>query len=76
MTEKENFAEKLEEFVTELKEHISTDDGQWTVKGFIDVFKNVYTISCNFSLVAGNNIMNRVKIAHELSQATLTQNQR
>ena len=37
MTEKENFAEKLEEFVTELKEHISTDDGQWTVKGFIDL---------------------------------------
>jgi hypothetical protein len=33
MTEKENFAGKLEEFATEFKEHISTDDGQWTVKG-------------------------------------------
>ena len=42
MTEKEIFAEKLEEFVSEFKEHISTEDGQWTVKGFIDVFKNVY----------------------------------
>ena len=52
MTEKENFAEKLEEFVTELKEYISTDDGQWTVKGFIDVFKNVYTISSDTKIVS------------------------
>ena len=41
MTEKETFAEKLGEFVAELKEHISTDDGQWSIKGFIDIFKNV-----------------------------------
>ncbi len=52
MTEKENFAEKLEEFVTELKEHISTDDGQWTVKGFIDIFKNIYTISSDTKIVS------------------------
>ncbi len=52
MTEKENFAVKLEEFVTELKEHISTDDGQWTVKGFIDIFKNVYTISSDTKIVS------------------------
>lgn len=52
MIEKETFAEKLEEFVTELKEHISTDDGQWTVKGFIDVFKNVYTISSDTKIVS------------------------
>jgi hypothetical protein len=52
MTEKENFATKLEEFVTELKEHISTDDGQWTIKGFIDIFKNVYTISSDTKIVS------------------------
>lgn len=52
MTEKEIFAEKLEEFVAEFKEHISTDDGQWTVKGFIDVFKNVYTISSDTKIVS------------------------
>ncbi len=52
MTEKENFAEKLEEFVTELKEHISTDDGQWTIKGFIDIFKNIYTISSDTKIVS------------------------
>ncbi len=52
MTEKEIFAEKLEEFVAEFKEHISTDDGQWTVKGFIDIFKNVYTISSDTKIVS------------------------
>ncbi|MCK9620954.1 MAG: EcoRV family type II restriction endonuclease [Methylobacter sp.] len=52
MTEKEDFAEKLEEFVTELKEHISTDGGQWTVKGFIDIFKNIYTISSDTKIVS------------------------
>ncbi len=45
MNEKENFAAKLAQFVSELSDHVSTDDGQWTVKGFIDIYKNVYTIS-------------------------------
>ena len=52
MTEKEIFTEKLEEFVTGLKDHISTTDGQWTVKGFIDIFKNVYTISSDTKIVS------------------------
>ena len=33
MTEKEIFEKKLEDFVKELKDHVSTPDGQWTVKG-------------------------------------------
>lgn len=52
MTEKEKFARKLEEFVSELGGHVSTDDGQWTVKGFIDIFKNVYTISSDTKIVS------------------------
>lgn len=52
MTEKESFAEKLEEFVAELKEHISTDDGQWSIKGFIDIFRNIYTISSDTKIVS------------------------
>lgn len=52
MTEKEHFAIKLEEFVTELKGHVSSDDGQLTVKGFIDVFKNIYTISSDAKIVS------------------------
>lgn len=52
MTEKEKFARKLEQFVTELRGHVSSDDGQWTVKGFIDIFKNVYTISSDTKIVS------------------------
>lgn len=52
MTEKEEFAKKLEAFVTELKNHISSEDGQWTIKGFIDIFKNVYTISSDTKILS------------------------
>src|SRR5262245_37773259 len=33
-------------------EVMSTPDGGWTVKGFIDVFKNVYTISGDTKVVS------------------------
>ncbi len=52
MTEKELFAGKLELFVAGLKNHVSTDDGQWTIKGFIDIFQNVYTISSDTKIVS------------------------
>ena len=52
MTEKECFAEKLTKFVGDLKSHISTEDGQWTVKGFIDIYKNIYTISSDTKIVS------------------------
>lgn len=52
MTEKESFSTKLAEFVRGLKGHVSTEDGQWTVKGFIDIFKNVYTISSDTKIVS------------------------
>ena len=52
MSEKTIFAEKLEGFVKSLKDHFSEDDGQWTVKGFIDIFKNIYTISSDTKIVS------------------------
>lgn len=52
MTEKEIFATALDAFVAGLKAHISTSDGQWTVKGFIDIFKNVYAISSDTKIVS------------------------
>jgi hypothetical protein len=52
MIEKEFFSENLVKFVSELKDHISTQDGQWSIKGFIDVFKNVYTISSDTKIVS------------------------
>lgn len=50
--EKEKFTVALEVFVADLHRYISTEDGQWTVKGFIDVFKNVYTISSDTKIVS------------------------
>ncbi|MEP0765595.1 MAG: restriction endonuclease [Fimbriimonadia bacterium] len=32
--------------------HVATEDQQWTVKGFIDVFRNVYTISADTKIVS------------------------
>ena len=52
MTEKGKITRKLEKFVTELRDHISSGDGQWTIKGFIDIFKNVYTISSDTKIVS------------------------
>jgi len=49
---KEEFESQLKEFVEGLHEHISTKDGQWTVKGFIDVFQNIYTISSDTKIVS------------------------
>ena len=35
-----------------LTEYVSAEDGQWTVKGFIDIFKSVYTISSDTKIVS------------------------
>lgn len=50
--QKEQFKSDLKTFVAGLAEHVSTRDRQWTVKGFIDVFKNVHTISADTKIVS------------------------
>ena len=40
--EKEQFKKKLQEFTNTLASEISCNN-EWTIKGFIDVFKNIYT---------------------------------
>ncbi len=49
---KEAFAAQLEQFADGLQGYVSSEDGQWTVKGFIDVFENVYTISSDTKIVS------------------------
>ena len=51
-TIKEQFIKDFKNFVEQLKESVSSDDGQWTVKGFIDVYKNVFTISSDSKIVS------------------------
>ncbi len=42
-----SFKRELDKFANKLEKHVSSDSGDWTVKGFIDVFKNIYTISAD-----------------------------
>jgi len=46
------FESDLNEFVNELKQYVSTETGDWTIKGFIDVYKNIYTISSDTKIVS------------------------
>ncbi len=52
MSTREEFEKQLKEFVGGLQKYISTKDGQWTVKGFVDVFENIYTISSDTKIVS------------------------
>src|SRR5574337_713192 len=49
---KVEFKQALTEFVDTFKGHISTSDDQWTIKGFVDVFRNIYTISADTKIVS------------------------
>lgn len=49
---KQEFEKNLTEFVTQLQDDVATSDGQWTVKGFIDIYKNVYTISSDTKIIS------------------------
>lgn len=55
-TEKEkykaDFKKSLDNFTTKLEKYVSTDNGDWSVKGFIDVYKNIYTISSDTKIVS------------------------
>ena len=49
---KANFKNELDKFADKLERYVSTDDGDWSVKGFIDVFKNIYTISADTKIIS------------------------
>jgi hypothetical protein len=46
------FKQDLDAFSGKLKEYVSTQNGDWSIKGFIDVYKNVYTISSDTKIVS------------------------
>lgn len=49
---KSDFKKELDKFANKLEKHVSSDNGDWTVKGFIDVYKNIYTISSDTKIVS------------------------
>ena len=52
MNKKSKFEAILKAFVSTLQTDISGEDGQWTIKGFIDLYKNIYTISSDTKIVS------------------------
>lgn len=49
---KQQFFRQLHQLVQSLNGSVSTPDGQWTIKGFIDIYKNIYTISSDTKIVS------------------------
>lgn len=47
-----SFEERFRKYFTDFLPLISTDKGEWTIKGFIDVYKNIYTISLDTKIVS------------------------
>ena len=50
--EKAGFLAALRGLTDTLGEAVSTNDGQWTVKGFIDVYRSIYTISADTKIIS------------------------
>lgn len=49
---KSAFKKDLDAFSDKLGQYVSTENGDWSVKGFIDVYKNIYTISSDTKIVS------------------------
>ena len=49
---KHEFIISLREAVNSFSSLISTDGGQWVVKGFIDIYRNIFTISTDTKVVS------------------------
>lgn len=49
---KSTFAASLKELVDVLGRYVCTEDGQWAVKGFIDTYQNVYSISSDTKITS------------------------
>lgn len=49
---KQAFEAALRDFVNKLPRYVAASDGSWNVKGFIDIYRNVYTISTDTKIVS------------------------
>lgn len=49
---KEEFLKALQTEVLDYNKIIATDKGDWIVKGFIDIYRNIYTISIDTKVVS------------------------
>lgn len=49
---KKGFEAALCSFVESLSKYSTTEDGYWSIKGFVDAYRNVYTISSDTKIVS------------------------
>jgi hypothetical protein len=49
---KQDFQKQVSDFAETLKKHVSDSENQWTIKGFIDLFQNIYSISSDTKIVS------------------------
>lgn len=47
-----NFREQLLPYFDEFQRTLATSSGDWAVKGFIDIYRNIYTISVDTKVVS------------------------
>jgi len=47
-----NFEAALMKLIEKLRHYASTTSGEWTIKGFIDIYKNVYSLSSDTKLIS------------------------
>lgn len=52
MLEKEEFRKDVLSYFKEFKKIVTTDNNEWVVKGFIDIYKNIYTISLDTKVIS------------------------
>jgi hypothetical protein len=49
-----DFQQQLSRYFDQFIQALSTDTGDWVVKGFIDIYQNIYTISGNGVIASGD----------------------
>ena len=50
--QKQQFEKQLNDFVQELSRYFLGYDNQWSIKGFIDCYKNIYTLSSDTKIIS------------------------
>jgi hypothetical protein len=48
----DEFQANLRDYFDEFQQTLATEPGEWVVKGFIDVYQNIYTISVDTKVVS------------------------
>jgi hypothetical protein len=46
------FRESMHLYFNDLRERVVMTNGEWTVKGFIDVYKRIYTVSLDTKVLS------------------------